>query len=262
MDDVTVTSRQLEQAHAVARAHSTTWYDPIKSMPPRLNEACTGTYLMLRAIDEIEDHPTLPTAERVTLLRNVSVALQTQVDARHFATLMADHREALPDVTLSLLKWAALIPSDVAPRVCEAIATMADRMADWVLKEFRIESREDLDRYTYAVGSATVLIFSDLWSWYDGAPSHRTHGISFGRFLQAVNILVDRDEDADRGVDFLPAGWEARQMIDYAHDQEGGAAAYVNTLNPGPAHDFFSGPLLRAKEALRKIDELVQTPPK
>ncbi|MFJ8937326.1 squalene/phytoene synthase family protein [Streptomyces sp. NPDC102365] len=261
MEEMTATSQQLSKAHAMTRVHSTTWYDPIKSMPPRLNEACTGTYLMLRAIDEIEDHPTLPAADRATLLRQISVALQTQRDASHFDTIMGDNYGNLPDVTRDLPQWAALIPRDVAPRVCEAIAAMADRMAEWVLKEFRIHSRDDLDCYTYAVGSATVLIFCDLWSWYDGAPSDRSHGIAFGRYLQAVNMLVDREEDAEHGVDFLPAGWKVRQMIEYAHDQEAGAVAYINTLSPGPARDFFTGPLLRAQKALRSVEALVLRPP-
>ncbi|MFE6483771.1 squalene/phytoene synthase family protein [Streptomyces sp. NPDC057757] len=242
----------------MARAHSTTWYGPIKSMPPRLNEACTGTYLMLRAIDEIEDHPSLPAAERASLLRQVSIALQTQRDARHFATFLGEHPGNLPDVTRDLPKWIALIPPDIAPRVCEAIATMADRMADWVLTDFRIRNRDDLDRYTYAVGSATVLIFCDLWSWYDGARSHRTHGIAFGRFLQAVNMLIDRDEDAERGIDFLPAGWDLSQMIAYAHDQVADAASYIDALEPGPARDFFAGPQLRAQKALRSLDALAR----
>ncbi|MGC5567255.1 squalene/phytoene synthase family protein [Streptomyces sp. FR-108] len=248
-----VTNQQLSEAHAVVRAHSTTWYEPIKSMPPRLNEACTGTYLMLRAIDEIEDHRTLLAADRATLLRNVSISLQTQQDTDPFGVLMGEHGGTLPDVTHGLPQWTALIPSDIAPRVCEAIAAMADRMADWVLKDFHIDNRKDLDRYTYAVGSATVLIFCDLWSWYDGTRSHRTHGIAFGRFLQAVNILIDRDEDAQRGVDFLPTNWHLGQMITYAHDQVNDAASYVEALAPGPARDFFTGPYRRARKALQHL---------
>ncbi|MGW7081437.1 squalene/phytoene synthase family protein [Streptomyces sp. NPDC054866] len=235
----------------MVRKHSTTWCEPIMSMPPGLNEACTGTYLMLRAIDEIEDHPRLPATDRAALLQQVSAALQTQAGPGHFDVLMDEHRHALPDVTRYLQQWAALIPPDIAPRVAEAIAAMADRMADWVSRDFRINSRADLDQYTYAVGSATVLIFCDLWSWYDGTASHRTHGVAFGRFLQAVNILLGREEDAERGVNFLPAGWDLQQMIDYARVQEADAAAYVNALGSGPAWTFFSGPLERAQDALQ-----------
>ncbi|OEU99108.1 hypothetical protein AN217_16260 [Streptomyces qinglanensis] len=249
---MTATSQRLAEAHAMARAHSTTWYDPIMRMPPRLNEACTGTYLMLRAIDEIEDHPDIPAGDRVLLLRQVSIALQTQGDAAHFDSLMRGHPELL-DVTQGLAQWISLIPPDIAPRVCEAISAMADRMADWVLKDFRIHNRADLDRYTYAVGSATVLLFCDLWSWYDGAHSQRTHGIAFGRLLQAVNILLDREEDAERGIDFLPTDWDFSQMIAYAQQQACDARHYIDTLRPGPATDFFAGPHIRAQTALQRL---------
>ncbi|MBE9499945.1 squalene/phytoene synthase family protein [Streptomyces sp. GKU 257-1] len=130
---------------------------------------------------------------------------------------------------------------------------MADRMADWVLKDFRIHNRADLDRYTYAVGSATVLLFCDLWSWYDGAHSQRTHGIAFGRLLQAVNILLDREEDAERGIDFLPTDWDLSQMIAYAQQQACDAGHYIDTLRPGPATDFFAGPHIRAQTALQRL---------
>ncbi|MFC9176793.1 squalene/phytoene synthase family protein [Streptomyces sp. NPDC057107] len=249
---MTGSSRRLTDAHAMARAHSTTWYDPIMRMPPRLNEACTGTYLMLRAIDEIEDHPDIPAGDRALLLRQISIALQTQSDAAHFKSLMRGHPE-LPHVTQGLSQWISLIPPDIAPRVCDAISAMADRMADWVLKDFRIHNRADLDRYTYAVGSATVLIFCDLWSWYDGTPSQRTHGIAFGRLLQAVNILLDREEDAGRGIDFLPTDWDLRRMITYAQQQADDAAYYIDTLRPGPARDFFAGPHVRAQTALQRL---------
>lgn len=249
---MTAASQQLSEAHALTRAHSTTWYDPIMQMPPRLNEACTGTYLMLRAIDEIEDHPDILADDRALLLRQVSVALQTQRDAAHFDSLTSAYPDLL-DVTRKLPQWISLIPEEIAPRVCEAVSAMADRMADWVVKGFRIHNRLDLDCYTYAVGSATVLIFCDLWSWYDGAPSHRTHGIAFGRFLQAVNILTDREEDAERGIDFLPAGWGLSQMIAYANDQVEGATSYIDALGPGPARDFFAGPHLRARKALHHL---------
>jgi len=244
----------MTEALTMVRAYSTTWYEPIMKMPPRLNEACTGTYLMLRAIDEVEDHPVLPPAQRAALLRQISIALQTQRGSDHFDALMAEQRELLPDVTRGLARWAALIPQDIAARVYEAIAAMADRMAEWVLRDFRITSRLDLDRYTYAVGGASVLVFSDLSCWYDGAASHRSHGIALGRFLQAVNILVDRDEDAERGVDFLPTGWRLPQMFGYVHDQEGEAAAYVDALAPGPAKEFFTDPHRRAQKALRHLE--------
>lgn len=45
-------------------------------LPPRCQEAVASAYLALRAIDEIEDHPTLPNEAKSKLLRNVSYFIQ------------------------------------------------------------------------------------------------------------------------------------------------------------------------------------------
>jgi len=40
--------------------------------------------------------------------------------------------------------------------------------------------------------------------------------IHFGRGLQSVNILRNREEDNQRGVNFYPTGWTEKQMFSYA----------------------------------------------
>ena len=37
---------------------------------------------------------------------------------------------------------------------------MADRMANWALKNWKIDSKEDLDAYTFAVAGSVGLILS------------------------------------------------------------------------------------------------------
>jgi hypothetical protein len=98
--------------------------------------------------------------------------------------------------------WTVLAPVEIAPRICETTAAMADRMADWVTTGWHVRTEADLDRYTFAVAGAVGLLFSDLWAWHDGTTTHRAHALAFGRGLQAVNVLRNRAEDVARGADF------------------------------------------------------------
>lgn len=241
----------LTDAHKVIRQYSTTWYEPVTRMPPRLNEATSCAYLVMRAIDEIEDHPTLPIETKVVLLREVSGGLQMRFRGADFDALLAPHADTLPEVTMRLGEWATLAPRDIAPRVLETFATMAERMADWALAGWSIHSESDLDRYTYAVSGTLVLLLSDLWTWYDGTPADRTHGIGYGRGLQAVNILKDKSEDLGRGVDFWPDGWTRGHLVAYARRELQAADAYVASLGHGPAQEFCAGPLAAAWQALK-----------
>jgi farnesyl-diphosphate farnesyltransferase len=176
----------------------------------------------------------------------VSTKFQTRSTSADFDLLFAPYREVLPEVTLRTGEWATLAPKNIAPRVQATFATMAERMADWALADFSIHTETDLDRYTYAVSGTLVLLLSDLWTWYDGTPADRTLGISYGRALQAVNILKDKSEDLGRGVDFWPQGWTRAHLMDYAERELHAADGYVATLGSGPAHEFCAGPLRAA----------------
>ncbi|MEU1134381.1 squalene/phytoene synthase family protein [Streptomyces sp. NPDC005900] len=239
----------LDEAHTVVRSYSTTWYDPVVSMPPRLNEATTAAYLCMRAIDEIEDHPALEGTVKATLLRDVSKLWQSRFTEGDFTALLSSH-DQLPEVTCRLGEWTALAPPDIAPRVLETFATMAARMADWAETDFAIHTEQDLNRYTYAVAGTLVLLLSDLWAWHDGTRTHRTHAIAYGRALQAVNILIDRDTDTTRGVDFWPDHWQRADLAAYCRAELAQADLYLAALPSGPARVFCERPLSMAHHAL------------
>ncbi|MFE3499057.1 squalene/phytoene synthase family protein [Kitasatospora sp. NPDC059160] len=241
----------LDDAHAVVREYSTTWYGPVIGTPAPLNEAVTCAYLLMRAIDEIEDHSSLAAEDKGVLLRGVGRLLQTRFTESDFATLFREHVGVLPAVTLRIGEWTALPPPDIGPRVYETFATMAERMAQWAAGGFTVRTGTDLDRYTYAVSGTLVLLLSDLWAWHDGTRTDRTLGVAYGRALQSVNILIDRDEDAARGVDFWPDGWGAADLAAYARRELSGADAYLAALSDGPARAFCAEPLARAHWAVR-----------
>ncbi|AVH67632.1 squalene/phytoene synthase [Nostoc sp. 'Peltigera membranacea cyanobiont' N6] len=232
---------------------SRTFYIPINLLPPGLQEAVASAYLCMRAIDEIEDHPGLDNATKAKLLRTISLTLQAGVDGfalDAFFEGFNGYENTLEEVTLRIREWSLLAPETIAPRIWDATAAMADRMASWAEINWKIYTESDLDRYTFGVAGAVGLLLSDLWTWYDGTQTNRTQAIGFGRGLQAVNILRNHTEDLGRGVDFFPEGWNAENMQEYARRNLALAEAYTKDLPTGPALDFCQIPLTLANGTL------------
>jgi farnesyl-diphosphate farnesyltransferase len=240
----------------ILKETSRTFYIPISQLPSGLQEAVSSAYLCMRAIDEIEDHDQLDNSTKAQLLRSISQTLQAGVDGFAVDAFLAGfgtHQTSLPEVTLRVREWAILAPESIAPRIWDATAAMADRMAAWAECNWKIHTEADLDRYTFGVAGAVGLILSDLWAWYDGTQTNRTEAIGFGRGLQAVNILRNHIEDLQRGVDFYPTGWTAAQMHIYARRNLALADAYTTALPVGPALDFCRIPLMLAHGTLKAL---------
>lgn len=240
-----------KNALEILQATSRTFYIPISRLPSGLQEAVASAYLCMRAIDEIEDHPTLDNFTKAKLLRQISLNLQAATQNStidDFLVGLSSHQ--LEEVSLRLGEWALLAPENIAPRIWDATAAMADRMAYWAEINWTIDTQSDLERYTFSVAGAVGLMLSDLWAWYDGTQTNRTYAIGFGRGLQAVNILRNHAEDKARGVDFFPDGWKAQDMLVYARNNLKLADSYTKALPRGPALDFCQIPLTLAHATL------------
>ncbi|MFS0728036.1 squalene/phytoene synthase family protein [Paenibacillus sp. 1P07SE] len=233
--------------------NSRTFFIPISRLNGELQEAVASAYLCMRAIDEIEDHPEMPRDSKAYLLRHVSAALGTEEPEAELDRLFAPYAEALPEVTLRLKDWVRLSPDSAAPLVKQSTAVMASGMADWVDKNWLIQSREDLDHYTYCVAGAVGELLSDLWRWHDGTETDRVKAVAFGRGLQAVNILRNYGEDEERGVSFFPNNWTQEQMFEYARHNLQEADAYVEALKPGQILEFCTIPLALAHGTLEAL---------
>ncbi|MBE9230717.1 phytoene/squalene synthase family protein [Cuspidothrix issatschenkoi LEGE 03284] len=232
---------------------SRTFYIPISILPSGLQEAVASAYLCMRAIDQIEDDPDLDNKTKKHLLQNISLTLQAGVDGfplDAFSVGFKGYESSLQEVSLRIREWSILAPESIAPRIWDATAAMADRMAYWADRNWKIETEADLDRYTFSVAGAVGLLLSDLWNWYDGTQSNRTQAIAFGRGLQAVNILRNNSEDLTRGVNFFPMGWNNENLQDYARRHLILADAYTNSLPDGPALQFCQIPLALAHGTL------------
>ena len=237
----------------ILKETSRTFYIPISIMPSGLQEAVASAYLCMRAIDEIEDHPTLENHTKGILLQSISQTLQAGVDSfavDAFSMGFKGYEDSLPEVSVRIREWAILAPESIAPRIWDATAAMADRMAYWSQINWQIKNEYDLDRYTFGVAGAVGLLLSDLWSWYDGTTTNRMEAIAFGRGLQAVNILRNNSEDLTRGVNFFPEGWNHQDLQQYARRHLALADSYTNSLPPGPALQFCQIPLALAHGTL------------
>ena len=173
-----------KEAMEILKETSRTFYIPIIKLPPGLQEAVASGYLCMRAIDEIEDHPTLNNIVKAKLLRTIALRLQAAVDNSSLSSFSLDlspDQGILPEVTIRIGEWASLASDSIAPRIWDATAAMADRMAHWAESNWEINTEDDLNRYTFSVAGAVGLLLSDLWAWYDGTQTSRTQAIGFGR---------------------------------------------------------------------------------
>ncbi|MBW7477100.1 phytoene/squalene synthase family protein [Paenibacillus oenotherae] len=225
---------------------SRTFYIPISRLDAGLREAVTSAYLCMRAIDEIEDHEEINDELKKNLLYGIRDAIKSPNAIEATQDQLSPHKEILPEVSMRLNEWMLLCPASIAQTVFHYIAMMSEQMADWVQTQWRISTEEDLDRYTYSVAGMVGEMLSELWQWNDGTKSDMTKAVAFGRGLQAVNILRNRDEDLKRGVDFFPDGWEFKDMLKYTRRNLKLADDYIAELRKGPAVQFCKIPLALA----------------
>lgn len=244
------TSDLHKDAMDMLLATSRTFFIPINRLPMGLKEAVTSAYLCMRAIDEIEDHPQLSSESKMNLLRSISMILKKPFNDDELMDVFHPYKALLPDVTMRMGDWIKLCPSSIQSNIASATVEMAEGMADWVSKEWRIHTEEDLDQYTFTVAGLVGLLLTEIWMWYDATETDRDLAVAFGRGLQAVNILRNRDEDLSRGVDFFPDGWTEKEMFLYARRNLALADAYTESIKPGPILDFCKIPLTLAHGTL------------
>ena len=245
----------------VLEENSRTFFIPISRLPARLQETVASAYLCMRAIDELEDHPGLPDATKANLLQRLGLFLQARIGVGNAQTGFAEldfifspYRSILPEVTLRIDDWLSSAPGDIAPRLWDATIAMAERMAYWVENHWQIQTEADLDGYTFSVAGAVGLLICDIWGWFDGTAIDRMYAVHFGRGLQAVNILRNRKEDNNRGVNFFPAGWADKHMFAYARNNLGLAKAGVKLMPKSSFKYFVKIPLNLAEATLNAIE--------
>ncbi len=244
-----------QEAMDVLKATSRTFYIPITFLKKDLKHAVAVAYLAMRAIDEIEDHQELSNDVKNTLLMEVSqLLLEEELNREKYTTLLSPFEHELPEVTLRLPDWLSLAPNGAKKCIQHATSEMATGMAKWAKLGWSIQTREDLDDYTYYVAGLVGVMLSDLWKWHDGVETDRDLAIGYGRGLQAVNILRNQHEDMDeRGVSFIPTGWTQVELMSYANENLAMANEYIKSIHKKPILLFCRLPLAMAHKTIKAI---------
>lgn len=242
-----------KEAMDMLKKTSRTFYIPITFLEPKLKKAVASAYLCMRAIDEIEDHETLDPQAKQQILLSTSKLLLADFDKQAYRKLVEDYSDILPPVSLRLGEWLEICPTDLLETVKNYTSEMAEGMAKWVGKNWKVETKEDLDEYTYYVAGLVGVMLSDLWKWSADIKTDRDLAIAYGRGLQAVNILRNKDEDSERGVQFFPEGWTRADMFDYAESNLAQADEYVKSINRKNILLFCKLPLALAHKTLKAL---------
>ncbi|MEN2768866.1 phytoene/squalene synthase family protein [Ornithinibacillus xuwenensis] len=250
MNDVV---RLEKEAMHMLKQTSRTFYIPIKLLKPKLRKTVASAYLCMRAIDEIEDHEQLDSDSKQHLLRSTSELLKNNFDTNSYRQLLEPHESILPEVTKRLGDWIQFCPDSIVDKVLESTSIMAEGMADWVEKNWQIRTKEDLDDYTYYVAGLVGVMLSDIWNWYDNTETDPTLAIGYGRGLQAVNVLRNQEEDAERGVKFFPDNWSRDDMFQYAEDNLSKADEYMKSIKTKNIILFCKIPLALAHRTLKVL---------
>jgi farnesyl-diphosphate farnesyltransferase len=246
-----------KEAMEVLKATSRTFYIPITFLKKDLKDAVAIAYLAMRAIDEIEDHKKLTNNVKCHLLMEVSrLLLEENFNREKYNTLVSPYGDILPKVTLRLADWLLIAPVDARNRVQSATSEMAAGMAKWAKANWDIQTPEDLDDYTYHVAGLVGVMLSDLWKWHDGIETNRELAIGYGRGLQAINILRNQPKDMDeRGVSFVPNGWNRDKLFTYAEKNLALADEYIKSINKQSILLFCRLPLAFAHKTLKALKE-------
>lgn len=235
---------------------SRTFYIPITLLKPVLKKTVGSAYLCMRAVDEIEDHEQLDSETKQYLLRATGKLLAAdRFDEEAYLKLLGPYQSVLPEVTLRLGDWLKVCPEDIVAKIKTSTSIMSLGMADWTEKNWIIKTKDDLDDYTYYVAGLVGVMLSDIWYWYDQTETDQDLAIGYGRGLQAVNMLRNQEEDAQRGVQFIPDGWSRADMFTYAKKNLGHAETYIKDIKTRHILLFCKIPLALANKTLKALEK-------
>lgn len=245
-----------KEAKKMLKETSRTFYIPIMFLKKDLRSAVASAYLVFRAIDEIEDDEQLDHHLKHDLLMQVSELFKKPFDQEQYVEILGDTAEQLPEVARRIQEWIDFCPQEALPILMDSASEMAYGMAKWSKRNWQIETKEDLDDYTYYVAGLVGTMLSDMWALYGEEETNRELAIGYGRGLQAVNILRNEDEDYDeRGVSFMPTGWTRDDLFAYAKENLAQADLYMESLTKKNIILFCRLPLALAHKTLKAMEE-------
>ncbi|MDF2857803.1 MAG: phytoene synthase [Neobacillus sp.] len=243
-----------KDALRVLKETSRTFYIPITFLQKDLKHSVAAAYLIFRAIDEIEDHDEVSNDIKYSILMQLSELFKHPFNEEEYLKILSPIKVKMPEVTLRLGEWVQVCPDSALSIVMNASSEMAFGMAKWSKANWKIHTRADLDDYTYYVAGLVGVMLSDLWEWDSGMKTDRELAISYGRGLQAVNILRNEKEDlTERGVSFVPDAWTRSDLFEYAKENLENADKYLENVDKKSILLFCRLPLALAHKSLKAM---------
>lgn len=245
-----------KDAMRILKETSRTFYIPITFLEKELKHSVACAYLVMRAIDEIEDHEEIENDLKHSMLMQISELLKAPFDEERYLEVINPVKDKLPEVTVSLGDWLDACPDQTRSIVMASSSEMAYGMAKWAKANWSIKTREDLDDYTYYVAGLVGVMLSQLWDFCAGVKTDRELAIGYGRGLQAVNILRNEEEDLEeRDVSFVPDDWTREDLFAYAEENLAKADAYMKAIHKRTILLFCRLPLAFAHKTLKAMKD-------
>src|SRR5690606_16426873 len=120
-----------KEAMRVLKETSRTFYIPITFLKSDLKHSDASAYLVMRAIDEIEDHELISNDTKYELLMQVSELFKRPFTEEAYLRIIEPVKEQLPEVSLRLYDWVQACPEGSRPMMMEISNEMAFGMAKW-----------------------------------------------------------------------------------------------------------------------------------
>ena len=209
----------------ILKSVSRSFYLTIQFLPRPLRDPVSLAYLLARATDTIADTAAIPADIRLTNLRDLARVIEGELDfnaveepMHDFAARQTDpHERGLIENLRECFDWLAKMePADRA-EIREVLKTIV-RGQQSDLERFEepgnrraLRTSAELEEYTYLVAGCVGEFWTDLGfrhfpKFAIRSPNEMTRlGIEYGKGLQLINVLRDRNTDWKNGRDYLPA---------------------------------------------------------
>ncbi|XP_072120780.1 squalene synthase isoform X1 [Mobula birostris] len=196
-------SETLKTCYMYLNQTSRSFAAVIQALDGDLRQAVCIFYLVLRALDTVEDDMSIPLEEKVPMLQNFHTYLY-QPEWRYSQSQEKD-RQVLQDFPSISLEFRSLakVYQDVIANICHR---MGLGMAEFLQR--RVESIKEWDTYCHyvaglvGIGLSRLFAASELEDAVVGEDTDLAN--SMGLFLQKTNIIRDYLEDQQEGREFWP----------------------------------------------------------
>ncbi|WLF79517.1 bifunctional farnesyl-diphosphate farnesyltransferase/squalene synthase [Lodderomyces elongisporus] len=205
-------SDELKRCYELLHLTSRSFAAVIEELHPELRDAIMIFYLVLRALDTVEDDMTIDPETKIPLLRHFDEKLDTKNWTFNGSGPNEKDRAVLVEFDVILKIYHELKPQ-YQEIIKDITYKMGNGMADYILDEnFNLNgvgSVEDYDLYCHYVAGLvgeglTKLMVLAKFSDKSLAEDKFVKSNSMGLFLQKTNIIRDYHEDLQDGRSFWP----------------------------------------------------------